>query len=98
MKLLRLESYAMIAVTQVRATFARSTGKDTSVLATGFWLTTREGRLVFVTNRHVVDPTLKFGAGTNFSLAKLELGYRTFTDGKLSALELREVQNIDETL
>ena len=50
----------------------------------GTWLVTTDGHVLFVTNRHNVDPKLKHGMGTSFTLASVELQVRGGLDGKVA--------------
>lgn len=74
-----LDRFFWFGIPRLKGLFRRENGRDVSFTATGFWLEV-ESHYVFVTNRHNVDPTLKFGENTSFKLAEIELEVR---DGKL---------------
>jgi hypothetical protein len=68
---------ALFSVARVQSTFADEHDRETLAVGIGFWMTTSEKRLVFVTSRHNVDPRGLPAFGT---------GYRT----KRVAIHLRE--------
>jgi hypothetical protein len=79
-----LDQFAAFAVTRMRGRLDRPGGRPVDFSASGFWLATTDGHLLFVTNRHNVDPKLKHGAGTSFALAAVELQVRRALDGKVA--------------
>jgi hypothetical protein len=64
-------------VNRVRTTFADDIGNAPIIgTGTGFWMFTAEGRLLFVTNRHNVDPGLRFPHKAALKLADVEIELR----------------------
>jgi hypothetical protein len=56
------------AVSMLRCKLADEIGNSLATTGTGFWIATKDGHMVFATNRHNVDATLAFR--TNRDLAK----------------------------
>jgi hypothetical protein len=68
----------------MRGRLDRPEGRPVEFSASGFWLLTVDGHVLFVTNRHNVDPTLKHGVGTSFSLTAVDLQVRGAVDGAVA--------------
>jgi hypothetical protein len=62
-------------VCRLKAEFADEIGNVKSISGTGFWIKDNDNK-VFVTNKHNVNPTLNFGAGTNYRLLSLDIELR----------------------
>jgi hypothetical protein len=71
-----IKQHTIFGVTRIRADFADPIGNERNPVGTAFFLETQDGHNVLVTNRHNLDPRLKFGADTNFRLARLEVELR----------------------
>lgn len=67
-------------VNKIRTTFSDEIGNQKSGYGTGFWLSVGEHN-VFVTNRHNVDPSLKFPDREAFKLQSVEIELRLWTQG-----------------
>ncbi|HTR52007.1 MAG TPA: hypothetical protein VMJ10_14935 [Kofleriaceae bacterium] len=67
-------------VTRIRSWFRDEIGNERGVHGTGFWVRDRE-RDIYVTNRHNVDPVLKYGADTKLKLDHVELELRRMGPG-----------------
>jgi hypothetical protein len=62
---------------QVMCTFRCAIGNpEKTITGTGFFVNTLSGKLCFITNKHNVDPRLKLGADTTYSLEKISLHLR----------------------
>lgn len=68
----------IFAVTQIQTTFVDGIGNMRSGLGTGFFLRTASGTVLFITNKHNVDGTLKLGQG--WSLQAADISLRRFVD------------------
>ena len=67
-----IDQSTLFAITQVRSVFGDDIGNTPRVgLGTGFFLRTSSDAVVFVTNRHNVDPTLNPAARAMGSTARL---------------------------
>lgn len=64
------------SINRLRATFVDDLGNTEKGTGTGFWVKVKDGRPVFVTNKHNVDPALLFGGETAFQLSELQLEVR----------------------
>ena len=71
----------VFSVCRVFAHFRDDLGNPLDVHGTGFWIKKKNGELVFVTNKHNVDPTLKLGADTKYSLEGLDINLRSIDSG-----------------
>ncbi len=76
-----LDQFSAFAVARMRGRLERPGGRPVEFSASGFWLLTSDEHVLFVTNRHNVDPTLKHGVGTEFNLTAVELQVRGPADG-----------------
>jgi hypothetical protein len=90
-----LDEFTAFAVARMRGRLERPGGRPVEFSATGFWLLTSDGHVLFVTNRHNVDPTLKHGVGTPFHLTGVELQVRDSVDG---AVTFHPVANLDTAI
>lgn len=77
-------------VCRLRVMFVDNIGNPKNISGTGFWLKHKGGK-AFVTNKHNVDPALKLGADTLFSLHSLEIELRKFAPGKVPTSETKFV-------
>lgn len=66
-----------LSVTRLLVEFVDSIGNTRNISGTGFWLAARPSS-IFVTNRHNLDPTMKFGQDSDLRLGKLEIQHRAF--------------------
>jgi len=76
-----LNSNLVWCVHRVRTTFRDALGNRRIGTGTGFWLSVAEHN-VFVTNRHNVDPSLKFADEEDLELLSLEIELRQWTNAK----------------
>jgi hypothetical protein len=62
----------------IKTTFEDDLGNHLTGSGTGFWINTEDGHLVFATNRHNVDPSLRFRDPTfaNCRLRNTEVHHR----------------------
>lgn len=76
-------SVLLCAVQKISTTFGDDIGNKVSGSGTGFWLSTKRGKTVFVTNRHNVDPTMHESSLSSYSFSSLVISLRAFscTDG-----------------
>lgn len=65
----------VFTVCRLRSTFRDDLGNCKTISGTGFWINTSSGDR-FITNRHNVDPKLKLGPDTRYSLETLEIELR----------------------
>lgn len=68
------------SVHRVRSTFVDSIGNDLTGVGTGFWLSGANGQRNFITNKHNVDLSLKFGSAAGWTLTKFEIELRRWGD------------------
>lgn len=78
-----LDQFSAFAVARMRGRLERLGGRPVEFSASGFWLLTVDDHVVFVTNRHNVDPALKHGSGTPFKLTEVDLQVRGAIDGRV---------------
>lgn len=71
-------------VARIRVDF-EDDGRHFPYEGTGFWVRA-QGRLVFVTNRHNLDPNLRFGSETERTLSSIEIEMRIW-DGENATRE-----------
>ena len=64
-------------VHRIRTTFRDAIGNQISGIGTGFWLNVDDHN-IFVTNRHNVDPSIKFPKQEDLELLSLEIDLRQF--------------------
>ena len=74
------------AIFQISCTFSCDIGNSPiSIMGTGFFIRNNKGTLLFITNKHNLDPSLKLGIGTTYKLSKISLLLRKqLVDGSLS--------------
>jgi hypothetical protein len=77
-----LDQFSAFAVARMRGRLERPGGRPVEYSASGFWLLTPDDHVLFVTNRHNLDPALKHGFGTPFRLTAVELQVRGTVDGE----------------
>jgi hypothetical protein len=96
----RQDDLALYAVSRMRGHLERPGGKPVTFLATGFWVLTADRHVLFVTNKHNVDPTLKHGALTAFTLARVELEWRpdAASDGSIASAAFHDVKNVRDAV
>jgi hypothetical protein len=71
------------AVNRIKAKFTDSCGDVHNIIGTGFWVELPSTKRIFVTNKHNVDPTLKFGESTDYELTEINIELRkTIKDQK----------------
>jgi hypothetical protein len=62
------------SITQVACVFSCDIGnKPISITGTGFFIWNAQGALLFITNKHNLDPTLMLGENTSYRLSKISL-------------------------
>jgi hypothetical protein len=64
------------AVNRIKAKFCDSVGAKMTINGTGFWVELPSKDRIFVTNKHIVEPTLKFGESTDYELAEIDIELR----------------------
>jgi hypothetical protein len=75
----------VFGVNRIRSEFVDDLGNVKSGTGSGFWIRSNSGRLCFVTNRHNIDPSLKY-PGAGLALTKLSLELRRFDEpGRFAA-------------
>ncbi|MFZ6772888.1 hypothetical protein ACO0LB_09225 [Undibacterium sp. SXout7W] len=81
-------------VHRLKTTFIDSIGNQRT--GTGFWVSDLKGGRHFVTNKHNVDPTLKFGSETQLKLHSAEIELRRIESGvPLPETFFFKVSNLD---
>lgn len=63
------------AVNRIRVKFTDSLETKT-INGTGFWVELPSKDRIFVTNKHIVDPTLKYGESTDYELTEINIELR----------------------
>lgn len=62
------------SIIQVACVFSCDIGNNPiSITGTGFFIWNAKGTLLFITNKHNLDPTLKLGENTSYKLSKISL-------------------------
>lgn len=69
----------LCAVQKITTTFSDSIGNQKSGSGTGFWLSTKRGNALFVTNRHNVDPIMHGAELSSFCLSSITISLRAFS-------------------
>jgi hypothetical protein len=71
-----------LGVAKIESVFADTLGNVRPGMGTGFWMCLASGKNCFVTNRHNIDPAIKFPKNPDFSLQtlKIELRRRIITE------------------
>ncbi|MBY0463097.1 MAG: serine protease [Alphaproteobacteria bacterium] len=91
----------LFSVVRINAKFTHKEFKDQikSIVGTGFWLEV-DGKQIFVTNKHNVDPSLKLGGGTPYELThfEIELRQRVPPNQFLPTTHFFEVNNLKHCL
>jgi hypothetical protein len=87
-----LDQFSAFAVARMRGRLERPGGRPVEFSASGFWLLTPDEHVLFVTNRHNVDPALKHGFGTPFKLTAVELQVRGAVDGEVGFHRVTNLQ------
>lgn len=83
------------AVHRIAATFSDPLMNIRTSVGTGFWLRSLSDKNVFITNKHVLDPTIIFGEETEYKLNKIELELRLWKNNKPEPLtKFFEVKNL----
>jgi hypothetical protein len=83
-----INSKAFYMVSRIKTTFRDDLGNPKSGTGTGFWISDNQEKHSFATNRHNLDPTLKFGDITPYKLDSVAIelrkraGDRVFPDTK----------------
>lgn len=72
-----LSATVMYVVQRVRARFKDDIGNERTCLGTGFWLNVA-GKLALVTNRHNLDPALKYPEMPDLRLVSFDIELRDF--------------------
>jgi hypothetical protein len=78
-----LDQFSAFAVARMRGRLERAAGRPVEFSASGFWLLTPDDHVLFVTNRHNLDPALKHGSTTPFRLTAVDLQVRGAVDGEV---------------
>lgn len=65
-----------LGVTRIQSMFADTLGNERTGLGTGFWMRLASGKDVLITNRHNVDPSIKFPDNPDFKLHSLKIELR----------------------
>jgi len=69
---------ALFGVTRISTTFADDAGINVKHgVGTAFWLTTKRGKLVLVTNRHNLDPSIRFPNNPELKTHSIEIALRS---------------------
>lgn len=76
-----LNQSIVFSVCRIKIEFCDSIGNCKKISGTGFWLKDNEDHY-FVTNKHNIDPSIKYGANTALKLHELSIELR-HTDGNL---------------
>ena len=69
--------------TRVKISFDDGIGNYMIIQCTGFNVLTNKSNVIFVTNRHNLDPTLKLGEETDFKFNKIEIEIRENPDSTI---------------
>jgi hypothetical protein len=101
--MLGLSSDIFWTIHRIKVTFVDCLGNEKSVTGTGFWLTSQSGKKIFVTNKHNVDPSIKFPPTpqrpTEYSLDKISIELRHYEFGQpTEKTEFFDVENRDDCL
>jgi hypothetical protein len=96
-----LSSMIAWSVDQIRTTFVDNIGNKPKVgTGTGFWVNANDGPMVFVTNRHNVDPSIIFPKEKSLRLTKVELSLRVGPGNVLlyAPGEWFQCENVEDSL
>lgn len=88
-----LSTQILHTVSRISVKFSAFGLEDISITGTGFWLQTKNNNIVFVTNKHMVDPKLKLSSETPYRISSLKLHMRHYD--YISSKYLATVDQID---
>lgn len=79
----RYNTKIVYAVTQIKTKFSDELGNSRTGTGTGFFLTKTNGEIVYVTNKHNLDPVL-LGLGAGYQLSGLEIQQREYKNNSFT--------------
>jgi len=68
----------VFSICRIRVTFVDDLGNEKMITGTGFWVTSAKGTDALVTNKHNLDPKIKFGNDTKYETKKVEIELRKY--------------------
>lgn len=88
----------ILDVCRLRSTFVDGAGNLVKISGSGFWVTTEKSH-AFVTNKHNVDPTLKYEDDTEYKLETCEVELRQYSQKIPSTFtQFFEIKNFSDCL
>lgn len=97
-----IEQNIVFGINRIKIVFADKVGNYKDGIGTGFWIGVKDQR-IFITNKHNVDPTLKFG-DTELELFSIHIELRKLyiqedeSVDELSKTDFFEVKNFENSL
>jgi hypothetical protein len=84
---------------RIKTTFSDDIGNRKTGYGTGFWVTTLNGKSVFITNKHNVDPSIKFPNKPTYRLDRISIELRHYkSDQPTEDTEFFEIEDVENCL
>ncbi|MEG3879862.1 hypothetical protein QT972_21130 [Microcoleus sp. herbarium7] len=84
---------------RIKINFADDIGNEKFGCGTGFWMISQSGKNIFVTNKHNVDPSIKFPNKPSLKLDKISIELRYYESSQPTEnTDFFDVENIENCL